>query len=324
VEQADASGWMAFFARHTALIAQELGHADKAREYRQDYEMIKAAINEQLWHGEDGFYYDRNYEGHLREKSYVGLISFIAGAAEGKRAERVPLFVRNHDLACDYHPVVMLYELLSQRLTPAEFLTWLQDYWAVMPPEALRVAFTETHDTRRFHPPAYAWRGSAAERAMFGILVASGFIPMVWAGQERGLEDFHRAILRARAASRAIREGVFIYDAVITESAFRSEARAGDGHLWVFNLVRRADDEIVWALVSLWPEKTTFAFHLDADVLGLNPSATYRLHDLVADEDFDEYGRATWRGSELRDFTLTPEPYRPYLLRLDSAGTSSI
>jgi len=158
---------------------------------------------------------------------------------------------------------------------------------------------------------------------MFGILVASGFIPMVWAGQERGLEDFYRAMLTARAASRAIREGEFVYDAVATGSAFHSEARAGDGHLWVLNLVRRADKEIVWALVSLWPERTTFAFHLDADALGLAPSATYRLHDLVADEDFDEYGRTAWRGSEFEDFTLTPEPYRPYLLRLDSAGTPS-
>ena len=97
VEQADASGWMAFFARHMALIAQELGHADKAREYRQDYEMIKAAINEQLWHEEDGFYYDRNYKEHLREKSYVGLIPFIAGAAEGKRAKRIVAHLRNPD-----------------------------------------------------------------------------------------------------------------------------------------------------------------------------------------------------------------------------------
>ena len=153
---------------------------------------------------------------------------------------------------------------------------------------------------------------------MFGILVASGFIPMVWAGQERGLEDFYRAILRARAASPALREGRFLYDAVFTDLAFHLDARAGDGHIWVFNLIRHSPDELVWALVSLWPEKTTFTFRLDIEALGLDPSASYRLHDLVAGEDFEEYGRARWRGAEMRELALTPEPYRVYLLRVEA------
>jgi starch synthase (maltosyl-transferring) len=225
-----------------------------------------------------------------------------------------PIFTHSHDLACDYYPMVMAYEMLDQRLTPREFGHWLADYWRVMPPGAVRVCFTETHDTRDFHPPSYALRGSVAERALFGILVMAGFIPMIWSGQEKGLEDFYQGMFDARHLSAALRQGDFFLNAVGCREAVTE--RDYGAHDWIFCLPRKQGDEVVWGLVSLWPERTPFEFGLPIAELGLDPSAHYRLHDLVTDADFEEYGRVAWTGAELAHVALSPEPYRPYLLDL--------
>ncbi|MBC7248876.1 MAG: hypothetical protein H5T62_01200 [Anaerolineae bacterium] len=95
VEQADTSGWMAFFARHMVSIANELGETERAEYYQKHYEQTCAQINAQLWNEEDGFYYDRDGSGHLREKSYVGLIPFIAGAPDESQVERILAHLRN-------------------------------------------------------------------------------------------------------------------------------------------------------------------------------------------------------------------------------------
>ncbi len=223
-----------------------------------------------------------------------------------------PVFTHSHDLACDYYPMVMAYEMLDQRLTPREFGDWLADYWRVMPPGAARVCFTETHDTRNFHPPSYASRGSVAERALFGILMMAGFIPMVWSGQEKGLEDFYRGTFNARRRSAALRQGEFFFNAVGCREAVPE--RDYQAHNWVFCLPRVHGGEVVWGLVSLWPEKTPFEFTLPIAELGLAPGARYRLHDLATGTDFDEYGRVAWAGADLARVVLTPEPFRPYLL----------
>ncbi len=225
-----------------------------------------------------------------------------------------PVFTHSHDLACDYYPMVMAYEMLDQRLTPREFGVWLADYWRVMPPGVARVSFTETHDTREYRPPAYVLRGSAAERALFGILVMAGFIPMLWSGQERGWEDFYRKMFAARRQSRALRQGDFYWNAVGCREAVTE--RGYQAHNWVFCLPRRGDDEVVWGLVSLWPEKTPFEFALPTADLGLEPNVRYRLHDLVTGTDFNEYGQAVWTGTDLGRVTLSPEPFRPYLLEV--------
>lgn len=225
-----------------------------------------------------------------------------------------PVFTHSHDLACDYYPMVMGYELLDHRLTPREFGHWLADYWRVMPPGALRVCFTETHDTRDFHPPSYAWRGSAAERALFGMLVMAGFVPMIWSGQERGLEGFYQALLNARRRAAALRQGEFCFNTVVCRETVAE--RGYQAHDWVFCLPRKAGEQVVWGLVSLWPERTPFEFSLPTAGLGLEPTARYRLHDLVTGTDLDEAGQVTWSGAELARVVLTPEPFRPYLLEL--------
>lgn len=95
VEQADTSGWMAFFSRQMATIATELGNAERAAYYQDHYQQICTQMNAQLWNEEDGFYYDRDADGHLREKSYVGFIPFIAGAPDETQVERILTHLRN-------------------------------------------------------------------------------------------------------------------------------------------------------------------------------------------------------------------------------------
>jgi hypothetical protein len=88
-EEADLSGWMAFFFRDMVKISNELGKTDRAQYYQEEYQKTADAINAQLWDEETGFYYDRNSSGFLKEKSYSGLIPFIAGVAPADREQRI-------------------------------------------------------------------------------------------------------------------------------------------------------------------------------------------------------------------------------------------
>jgi hypothetical protein len=226
-----------------------------------------------------------------------------------------PIFSRSHDLVYDYYPCVMAYELLDRRLSPREFGHWLEDYWRVMPTGPARVCFTETHDTRGPHPPAYKLRGSVAERALFGLLAAAGFVPMIWSGQEERQEDFYGGVIKARCQSEALKSGNFLCNAVNCCEA--ESERAYNAHEHVFNLIRQKDDEVVWALISLHTEYTPFTFELPVEQLSLETGVIYQLRDLITAELFDEYGRQQWAGWEFSHLTLTPQIFRPYLLRLE-------
>jgi hypothetical protein len=89
--QADASAWMAFDAGWLARIADELGDADAAAEYRTEIEEIGAAVNASLWDEERGFYFDRDEDGEtpILTKSYSGLVPLIAGIVPDDRLERI-------------------------------------------------------------------------------------------------------------------------------------------------------------------------------------------------------------------------------------------
>ena len=96
-EEADLSGWVAFFAQDMARIADALDKPDRGDFYRQEYEQIVDQINAQLWDEETGFYYDRNTRGFLLEKSYAGLIPFIAGAPDARQTEEIIAHLTNPD-----------------------------------------------------------------------------------------------------------------------------------------------------------------------------------------------------------------------------------
>ncbi len=97
VEQADASGWMALFAGNMRDLSTELGKADRADYYSEQYTAIADAINGQLWDEATGFYYDRNAKGLLLEKSYNGLIPFIAGVASPIQSAQIMVTLKDPD-----------------------------------------------------------------------------------------------------------------------------------------------------------------------------------------------------------------------------------
>ncbi len=95
--QADASGWMAFFARYMAKIAEATGDTSAAARYAADVETIAAAVNANLWDEAAGFYFDLADDGKafIPTKSYSGLIPLIAGVVPADRMGRVLAALRD-------------------------------------------------------------------------------------------------------------------------------------------------------------------------------------------------------------------------------------
>jgi len=247
----------------------------------------------------------------LLEKLQQGVKEIDAGAALLCEISG-PVFTKSHDMACDYLPCIQTYQLLQARLTPAEWGSWIEDHRLSLPEGARRVCFMETHDTREFQPPAYGWRGSQASRAGFAALLLAGFIPMVWSGQETGQEDFYRSVLAVRAGSPALLRGEILFNAVSCS------------HPWVLNVLRKAHEQIVWGVISLWPEKTTFDFALPLEQLELREQSSYGLKDMISCREWSEYGTDSWKGRDLVDFSLTPQPFVPYFFEILSREPEDI
>lgn len=94
--EADASGWMAFFARDMARIASELRDPAGSERYWVDRGTIQEAINSHLWDESTGFYYDAKTDGSLvAQKSYAGLVALIAGVVPPQRLPRVLATLRD-------------------------------------------------------------------------------------------------------------------------------------------------------------------------------------------------------------------------------------
>jgi hypothetical protein len=217
----------------------------------------------------------------------------------------------------------MVMQLFERRLGPNEFNEYLRDYWAIMPrlpggQPAPRVCFVETHDTRSW--PAYALRGSAIQQAMLGILVMAGFVPMIWSGQEARQEAFIRGLLTARREHSALRKGKFLFNEVIVddEGHYRHSEWGDRPDEQVYCLLRHDETDVLFCVVSLFPEHITYRFELPIEKLPLKRGASYQLRDAITGEVWDEYGKTIWRGEELASFHLTPRMYRPYLLRIEA------
>ena len=94
--QADASAWMAFFARDMARIASELHDGPSSERYWNDRGRIQDAINERLWDETTGFYYDLSSDGgFVAHKSYSGLVPLIAGVVPAGRIPPVLAALRD-------------------------------------------------------------------------------------------------------------------------------------------------------------------------------------------------------------------------------------
>jgi len=94
--QADASGWMAFFARYMAKIADTLGDTTSATRYAADVDTIAAAVNANLWDEAAGFYFDLDTDGtFIPTKSYSGLTPLIAGIVPADRMDKILAALRD-------------------------------------------------------------------------------------------------------------------------------------------------------------------------------------------------------------------------------------
>jgi len=215
-----------------------------------------------------------------------------------------PVFTKSHDLACDYLPSAQTFQMLNQRITPSDWGEWMTDYRLSLPANALRVCFTETHDTRSFKPPSYGLRGSNLEKAGFAALVLAGFIPMIWSGQEKGNEAFYKAMFGTRAKFSIMTGGKAYFNVV------------GSSNEWVVNILRIFDNQILWGLISLWPEKTTHTFSFPLSMCGIDRGTEYYLYDILEEKRFSEYGKEKWSGFKFNSIELTPVPFKPYFFMI--------
>jgi glycogen debranching enzyme len=76
-----------------ARMAQRLEREDEAATFRARAGAIRDAMNERLWHEEDGLYYDRDERSGewVRCAGITSLLPLAAGVPEGRRAERLRL-----------------------------------------------------------------------------------------------------------------------------------------------------------------------------------------------------------------------------------------
>ncbi|HWD09429.1 MAG TPA: glucosidase, partial [Actinomycetota bacterium] len=104
LDQADGTGWMAFYALSLlalalTLAAHDATYEDLATKFFEHFTYIAVALDQRgLWDEEDGFFYDllHNPDGsteRIRVRSMVGLIPlFAVGILEADVLERLPAF----------------------------------------------------------------------------------------------------------------------------------------------------------------------------------------------------------------------------------------
>ncbi len=214
-----------------------------------------------------------------------------------------PLYVQQHDYAYDYLAHFAWMNAALGRLTPAELGEWLAQHRAILPPDSVRVAFTETHDTRDINPLADGLRGSRISRLVLAGLVLTNFVPMIWSGQEDRPADraFLRQLLAVRRSYAALRYGALHLNAV----------RSADPR--VFGALRHHEYQRVVGLLNLSAHKRSFELFIPTDLLGMG-EGSYHLYDTLAERVVDEDGRREWQREEFWQITLTLDAWTPYLL----------
>jgi hypothetical protein len=96
--QADATAWMALFARDMARIGSELQDPETSERYWVDRGVIQEALNDELWDEGSGFYYDLAADdSFIAHKSYSGLVPLIAGVVPPERLPRLLNALRDED-----------------------------------------------------------------------------------------------------------------------------------------------------------------------------------------------------------------------------------
>ncbi|MDZ7805353.1 MGH1-like glycoside hydrolase domain-containing protein [Thiohalophilus sp.] len=93
----DLSAYMVMQCEALAKLAEIFGEQATVREYELEAQQIRQLINEQLWHEDDGLYYDRNLQtgDFIRSRTIAALIPLAAGVPNRSQAERLRETVRD-------------------------------------------------------------------------------------------------------------------------------------------------------------------------------------------------------------------------------------
>jgi starch synthase (maltosyl-transferring) len=218
-----------------------------------------------------------------------------------------PIWAESLDMTLDELTHHMFLHMAMNRVTPAELGEWLADHDSTLPPGTRQACFTESHQTRLMNPLADGLRGSRISRMLLTGMVACGFVPMIWSGQEQGDELFIRRLLNMWAQQPGLRHGATLYNAVPCDSP------------QVFAVLRTWQDDRLLSLLNVGPHRQTVAISLPVDTLGL-PEGDYALHDLLAGEVWVEEDQWSWRRDELLSLRLTLEPFGAYCCAVRSAA----
>ncbi|GIV97144.1 MAG: hypothetical protein KatS3mg057_1801 [Herpetosiphonaceae bacterium] len=219
-----------------------------------------------------------------------------------------PVYVATHDAASDLLPHLMFYQAGLGHIAPVELSEWLEDAVHALPAGAIRICFAESHETRDFNPLADAMRGSRLSRLFLAALIACGYVPMLWYGQEQGQEPFIRRLLHLRRSSRMLREGKPFYNTVPCDVA------------QIFCVLRHLDQQWLLCVFNMSPHKRLATFSLPVDQLALRHEA-YSLHELIGGHIWEEHGRRSWHYDDLLRLAITVEPYGCYFFALIPGST---
>ncbi|GFP35953.1 hypothetical protein HKBW3S43_01741, partial [Candidatus Hakubella thermalkaliphila] len=195
--------------------------------------------------------------------------------------------------------------LLLRKITPQEMGTWLEDHFSSLPDGAIRVCFAETHDTRDVNWAAMALRGSLATQALMAIIVACGFVPLVYSGQEERQREDYKRLFSLRHQLPPLVWGKRLFNPV----------SCSDPNL--FSVIRKRGAESVLFIVNLSPHLKTFSCLLPLKKLGVEEESRYSVFEHFKGERVEMKGIKIVQGKELKEMKLALIPFQPHFFTFD-------
>jgi hypothetical protein len=217
-----------------------------------------------------------------------------------------PAYAAYQDFALDELPHHMFIHMALDRVLPAELGEWLEDHARALPAGAVRACFVESHHTRLTNPLADGLRGSRISRMLLAGMVLCGFVPLIRSGQEQDERTFLERLLRARAASPALRYGTPRYNALPCSSAR------------VFSVLHDHAGERLIGLLNVGAHKQTLVISVPIDQLDL-AEGEYELYDLFSRACWVEDACRSWSRDQLLALRLTLEPFAAYCFAIRPA-----
>jgi hypothetical protein len=235
------------------------------------------------------------------ERPEAVVISDLAGPIGGLVADATIDELAHH----------MFVHTALSRITPAELSEWLEDHWTALPNVGLRICFTESHRTRLINPVADGLRGSRISRMLLAGIVLCGFLPSIWAGQERDEALAIGRLLAMRRAWPVLRNGTVHCGVIPCNSA------------QVFTILRTDGGAHAIGLLNVSSHRQMVTLSLPIDTLNLS-EGNYCLHELISGQQWVQAGQRIWQRDQLLAVNLTFEPFGAYCLVVESCGDDAI